>query len=138
MRQHPIVKSTDAGFTLIEFCLAVLIMTVGLLALLQSVNVALNHNLANTIRNEATALADEQMVAIKTSVVDTASFAAVAPAGTYLNRLSRNFFCNYSVITYVPTPYPSATSKEVDVKVVWRYKGTLYNHAISSLIVNPD
>jgi type IV pilus assembly protein PilV len=40
------------GFTLIEFCVAVLIMMVGLLGLLQAINLATEQNLASIRRNE--------------------------------------------------------------------------------------
>ncbi len=138
MRLLPNVKLTDAGFTLVEFCLAFLILAIGLLALLQTVNVAIRHNLATLIRNEATALADEQMVALKTAVIDTTTFTAVASSASSTDRLSRNFFCNYSVVTAVSTPVPNGTTKAVEIRIAWRYKEVKNSHAVSSFIVNPD
>ena len=53
--------SNSAGFTLVEMVMAMLIMTVGLLGLLQSVNVAYEHNARNRLRDEAVLLGEEQM-----------------------------------------------------------------------------
>ena len=53
--------SNSAGFTLVEMLMAMLIMTVGLLGLLQSVNVAYQQSLRDRVRNEAVLLAEEQM-----------------------------------------------------------------------------
>jgi type IV pilus assembly protein PilV len=49
------------GFTLIEVLMALLILTVGLLGLLQSVNIAYEHTLRNRLRDEAAAIAEEQL-----------------------------------------------------------------------------
>ncbi|HBG08254.1 MAG: hypothetical protein A2075_06750 [Geobacteraceae bacterium GWC2_58_44] len=53
--------SASGGFTLIEVLMAMLIMTVGLLGLLQSVNIAYEHNIRGRLREEALVLAEEQM-----------------------------------------------------------------------------
>ena len=49
------------GFTLVEVLMAMLIMTVGLLGLLQSVTVAYEHNLGNRLREEAVLIGEEKM-----------------------------------------------------------------------------
>jgi len=49
------------GFTLVEVMMALLVMTVGLLGLLQSVNVAYEHNIRNRLREEALLVGEEQM-----------------------------------------------------------------------------
>lgn len=132
--------NNKTGFTLIEFCVAVLIMMVGLLGLLQAVNMATEHNLGNVLRNEAISLADEQMVTAK-----MLSFDSLAPATSYVNRRTRSGFNNYSVVrtTQVsrtredPPGVFTITSQEVSVRVSWRYKVNKLNHTISTLITNP-
>ena len=49
------------GFTLVEMLMAMLIMTVGLLGLLQSVSVAYRQSLADRLRQEAVLVAEEHM-----------------------------------------------------------------------------
>ena len=133
MQRHPSVNLINkSGFTLIEFCVAVLIMMVGLLGLLQAVNLATEHNLATLLRNEATSLADEQMVAAK-----VLAFNSLVPATSYVNRKTRAGFSNYSVVRAIPSPPPSTNTKEVSVRVSWRYKGNRLNHTVSTFITNP-
>lgn len=140
--QRSVSLINKAGFTLIEFCVAVLIMMVGLLGLLQAVNLATEHNLGSLLRNEAVSLADEQMVATK-----ILAFTDLQPATSYINRKTRAGFSNYSVVrtTQVSrsTAHPitgviTVTSQEVSVRVSWRYKGSKLSHTISTLIANPD
>lgn len=121
---------TSSGFTLIEFLVAIVILMVGLLGLLQAVNVALHHNLNNQIRNEAVVLADQQM----TTEVGK-SFELVSSSSTrYFPPVSRqilNGFKNYSVVR---TGSTLSNSKQITVTVSWRNKGTRYEHQTTSVI----
>jgi len=54
---HPLAQ----GFTLVEVLMALLVMTVGLLGLLQSVNVAYEHSTRNRLREEALLVGEQQM-----------------------------------------------------------------------------
>lgn len=136
MEQY-VSSNNQAGFTLIEFCVAVVIMMVGLLGLLQAVNMTTVHNLGNLLRNEAISMADEQMVLVKASVYDEPTFAALATTASLVNRKTRTGFNNYSVVRIVPTPSTSLNSKEVLLRVSWRHKGNKLNHMISSIVTNP-
>lgn len=136
MEQH-VNSNNQSGFTLIEFCVAVLIMMVGLLGLLQTVNTATDQNLANILRNEAITIADKIMVEQKSKVVDTASFNAfvsetLPPVATGIRSGTKS----YSVTKVVTTA--STNSKEVVVTVTWPHKGKTVRHTISSLVVNPS
>lgn len=53
--------SSNDGFTLIEVMTAMLILTVGLLGLLQAVNVAMEHNLKNRLRDNAVMIGEQQI-----------------------------------------------------------------------------
>lgn len=133
---EPLVKSgNQSGFTLIEFCVAVLIMMIGLLGLLQGVITATGHNLTNILRNEAVAVADERMVNAKSTVVDTASFNALSNITTQVGTQIRSGTKSYAVMRNVSTS--STNSKRVMVTVSWQYKGKAYQHSISSFVVDP-
>ena len=142
LHQPSVSLINKSGFTLIEFCVAVLIMMVGLLGLLQAVNLATEHNLGTLLRNEAISLADEHMIAAKVM-----PFSSLGTATNYINRKTRAGFNNYSVVQttqvshsviHPVTNVATATSQEVSVRVSWRYKGYKLDHTISTLIVNPD
>jgi len=138
MMEH--VRLNDKGFTLIEFLVATIIITVGLLALLQAVNLSFAHNLTNIFRNQAVMLADERMALEKTKPFDCISTNSnnLPKTGNYsftsvsLNVKNANAFKNYS-ITKINTGLTSNTTN-VEIDVTWQYKGTRYAHSISSLV----
>jgi type IV pilus assembly protein PilV len=131
-----VTSDNQSGFTLIEFCMAVLIMMVGLMGLLQAVNIATEHNLGNILRNEATTIADDQMVQAKSLVVDSASLTALPDIAIVVSTPIRTGTKSYSVTRTVTTA--STNSREVVVTVSWQYKGKTLRHMISSLVVNPS
>lgn len=149
MEQHVNLNNRD-GFTLIEFCVAVLIMMVGLLGLLQAVNMATVHNLGTLLRNEAINLADDRMMRAKSKVIDSASFTALvsdtgsttnltndsAVTNTLVSRGVRSGFANYSVV--LSETAAGSNAKELTSRVVWRQKGNKMSHTISSIVVNPN
>ncbi len=122
------VCSDSRGFTLIEFLVAIVITMVGLLALLQSVNIALNHNLQNQLRNEAVALADQQMARELAKGFENVS---TSNKNTNESRQILNGFKDFSVVR---TGLPYQNSKEVHYNVNWDYKGVRYTHDTAGII----
>lgn len=62
---RPTSPSSSAGFTLVEMMMAMLIMTVGLLGLLQSIEVAYRQTARTRIREDALLEAEKQMNSLK-------------------------------------------------------------------------
>jgi type IV pilus assembly protein PilV len=116
------------GFTLVELMVALLIMMVGLLGLLQTVNMGLLHNLANQLRNDAVLVADEQMT------YEMAKPFGSVTTGTTNVKSIKNFsgFKSYSVVKQ--GTLVSTNTKSVLVTVTWKYKGQPYSHSITSLL----
>lgn len=141
MQQLQSVNSNkEAGFTLIEFCVATLIMMVGLLGLLQGVNVAIEHNLGNIIRNEAVSVADEQMVETKNtaSVTDGSIATGFIALTTSTYTVPRKIRAANYMFTIIRTVVTSSTkTKEVNIKVEWTYKGKTLNYQQASLVWSP-
>ena len=123
------VSSSNEGFTLVEFVVAIGILMVGLLGLLQSVNVAINSNMQDQLRNEALLVADRSManeLAKGFDAVSTSNKTVYEPPRRVLNA-----FINYSVAR---TGRAFQNSKEVDFRVSWRYKRARYSHDAGGLI----
>jgi type IV pilus assembly protein PilV len=137
MRQHLLRVNTDkeAGFTLIEFCVATLIMMVGLLGLLQGVNIAIEQNLGNLLRNEAASVADEQMVTVKAAATVLSNWTALATTTSSVVRKVRGGNCTFTINRTVATK--TTKSKEVSIAVSWTYKSKTLSHKITSLILSP-
>ena len=130
-----VTSNSNRGFTLVEFCVAVGILSVGLLGLLQCINVAFVKNRATIMRNEAVGVADSAMVDVKKTVYDDLSFNALATGVQSSVKLP---FKNYSYSVGRVVTGTSVNSKQVEVVVGWWYTGKRYEHRISSLIVNPS
>jgi len=63
--------SASPGFTLVELLLAMLIMTVGLLGLLQTVTMAYEYSLRNQYREQALQVGEEQMNLLRRMAQDS-------------------------------------------------------------------
>jgi type IV pilus assembly protein PilV len=132
-----LVGSDSRGFTILEFLVAIVIMTVGLLALLQSVNIAITHNMKNQLRSEGTQVADEEMAKEMAKGSTTAGFAAIS-TGTRVYSVSRvipttlNLYKNYSVTK--TGSQVSTNTKQITVQVAWRHKAERFTQAATSLL----
>lgn len=122
------VIRSDSGFTLIEFLVAVFILMVGLLGLLQTVNVSISNNMVTQLRNEGVVVADQELGRQIAKGFDNASTAQTA---YYLSRKIFNGYRNYSVARDGAT---FSNSKEIRITVSWKYKNTPYSHNASTVI----
>jgi type IV pilus assembly protein PilV len=123
------VSSNSKGFTLIEFLVAIVILMVGLLGLLQTVNYAIVHNMGNQLRQEALMLADERMNTEKARSYDMID---VVQRSFSTSRLVNGAFRSYSVSQNVTEP--TSRTKQIELQIIWRYKGERYTHSVLSLI----
>lgn len=134
--------TNNNGFTLVEFLVAIVILMVGLLGMLQGINLAMNKSMENVFRNEGIAVADDLMMAKRNK-----SFASLStnyyppggaqPAWTTLPtgpRFARGVYKNYSVQQIVTLKTPQ--SKEVIINVAWIYKNKKNEHSVSSFVSN--
>lgn len=126
------VKRDDSGFTLIEFLVSIVILMVGLLGLLQAVNISYSHNLQNQLRNEAVTVADAEMakeIAKGYEGVDPTQ--ATVFRGYTVSRKILNAFKLYSVSK---TGTQLQNSKQVTLEVSWEFKNARYTHDASGVI----
>jgi len=128
------VCRNNSGFTLIEFLVAIVILMVGMLALLQTINLAINHNLQNQYRNEAAVIADSEMAVMLAKGFERVSTSTMQ--ALRLKSYSSGFTLrNYSVVR-TGTTY--SNSKEVTYRVSWRYRGGKYEQGITSVITKNE
>ena len=115
--EQSVYSNKKAGFTLIEFCVATLIMMVGLLGLLQGVNLAIEQNLGTLIRNEAVSVADEQMVFAKSAAATSTGFDAMVTLSSpdTVSRKIRGGGFTFKIYRDVTVKSPK--SKEVRILV---------------------
>lgn len=122
--------STNKGFTLVEFLVAIVILSVGLLGLLQAVNVSIASNTGTSMRNSATMVADEKM-----TLEMAKPFAAITSTGVkreFVRVKVNSVYQNYSVSKTVANP--TENTKNIEINVVWKHKGSRYVHSANTLV----
>lgn len=128
----------NKGFTLIEFLIAVVILMVGLLGMLQCINLAMGKNSETLFRNEALVLANDRIMLMKAKKFESLSTATVSsvvarsPRGVVLKNYSVNEVVTQITNSSLATGLPA--SKKIDVRISWQYKNNRYTHDVSSIL----
>lgn len=122
----PMSSQNNAGFTLIELMVAMLVMLVGMLGVLKAAGVALEHNMKNHQREEVVRVADDIMNGMRTQ-----PFAAVFNQITTVPSKLRMGNGRYRVSRTVSTM--SSGSKQYQVDVRWAFKNFSTTHSIMSV-----
>jgi type IV pilus assembly protein PilV len=134
----PALQRDNSGFTLIEVMMAILILMVGMLGLLQAINLALEVNMRNQVREEAVYVANQVMSEMRGGGFDNISVAAT-PTQTYtysarqLPSKIRGVSRTYNVIRssrVLSTVDAKPATKELAVLVTWEYKGVEYQNRV--------
>jgi type IV pilus assembly protein PilV len=117
------------GFTLVEFLVAIVILMVGLLGLLQTINVAVDQNLGNVFRNEAVIVVDEMMMKKRAKAFDSLS------TGT-------KFYIYSTQVRGIPKKFNmtervdsvTSNSKQLTIEASWTKKNSTYNHSATTVV----
>lgn len=125
-------RSSESAFTLIEFLVAIVILMVGMLGLLQAVNVSLNHGMQNQLRNEAVNVLDAEMAK---ELGKGYNLVGITARNYTTSRQILGAFKMYSV-SRTGTALPN--SREINFQVSWRHKGARYTHNASSVLTNSN
>lgn len=127
------VWEDSKGISLIEIMIAIVLLMIVSLALMQTSLVGYQANLQNSLREEATRVADQKMNELRDTAFADLSTAA---STTTVARSFRGFTMNYTVVTD-PTVTVTANSKQVGVRVQWDYRGKTYDHSVTSIVGKP-
>jgi type IV pilus assembly protein PilV len=129
----PAENSKAAGFTLIEVMVAMLILSIGLMALIQTLGYVISHNFSNRLRVDAVMIADRAMMHDRVQ-----PFSAIFSANTSAHVPFALGFVNYSVrkkVTMIGYSSPK-TSKQIQYTVAWRDKSVRKQHFLTTIIGN--
>lgn len=130
MIQLPAVLPSDKGFTLIEVVMAILILMVGMLGLLQAINLATEVNLRNQLREESVYVGERVMNELRGRGFDSIS-ATYRSYSTQskLRGVSRKYGVQRSSIV-LSTQNSLPVTKQLEVIVSWSYKGVGYQNRV--------
>jgi type IV pilus assembly protein PilV len=122
-----ISMQNKSGFTLIEVLVAIVIMMVGLLGLLQSVNIAIEQNFRNQQRDEVVRVGEGVMNEMRAQAFGTA-FAVVTSVPSKLRGSNTNYRVTRTVI-----PITAGQTDQYRVDVNYKYKNFATNHSVVTL-----
>jgi type IV pilus assembly protein PilV len=119
---------------------AILITVVGLLGLLKSVELAMEHNLRNQLRDEAVLIGEDWMSNLKVrpfdqiSGVTTTTGITTAPfSARQVKSKLRGGNSMFSVTRPCASLPTNPVSAQLVVQVDWNYKGVPYSHQVRSV-----
>jgi type IV pilus assembly protein PilV len=117
----------------VEVVVAIVILMVGLLALLQAVNLSIVTNLQNEMRTQGAMIGEDQMARIKS--LPFANITAHGEKTLSVPVNMRSSLINFSVTKSVDEI--SSTTRRINVGVVWHHRGNRYEHVVSSVVAEP-
>lgn len=139
----------NRGLSLVEVIVSLLIMTVMLLGLAQTITVAISTNMQNVFRDEAVNVAEARMNGV---LIDTSGAAhdgmrnmpfaniSLLSASDRAFTVTRTFrgsaTMNYTVNTLADNSISGATitASEITINVQWVYKGKTYTQSTLTII----
>ncbi|MBU5636146.1 prepilin-type N-terminal cleavage/methylation domain-containing protein [Geomonas sp. Red69] len=134
---QPASIKNNSGFTLIELLVSLVIIAVGMFGVLECLNVSLQHNLRNELRNEAIKLGEKYMADFRGM-----NFDAIADSYpvTNVTRRVRGANKNYVVersSQVLRTESAQSTSRQVTVVVKWAYRNMTSQNRVVSVVARP-
>jgi type IV pilus assembly protein PilV len=119
--------NNSKGFTLIELMIAVIILTIGMIGLLDVMTRYTQINLDNVMRNEAMRISEARMEQLRNVPVST-----LANVDGIVTRAFRKMNINFTVETRITVLSPS--SRAVRVQVIWLSKGITHRHNAATVM----
>jgi type IV pilus assembly protein PilV len=116
----------------VEVLVAMLILMIGLLGMLQVINLAVRTNLQNEVRDRAVTIAEDRLAREKS--MPFANITATGEKTLSLPSSIRSGTANYDVTLKVDN---IGNSKKIDIGVRWQHRGETYEHVVSSFVTNP-
>jgi type IV pilus assembly protein PilV len=121
------VMRNSKGFSLIEVLTAIAILIISMLGVLNTMVVAIDHNLSNILRDEAVSIAQQQMSELRNQAFDSLSNGSTSVTRNF-RKLTKTFTVQWTASSL------STNSIAMQVVVSWTFKGLGHQHSITSVI----
>lgn len=123
-------RRKNKGFTLVEVMVALLVLFISMMASLYALEIAVAHNIDNTIMEEAVRIAEQKMNEFRgtafTSLVDGTTQVNVTKT---IRRISQTFTVKTTIQTF-----SADSSHAIQVVVSWDKGGRTHRHSATSII----
>ena len=128
------IVSDRKGFTLIELIVAMMVMTIGLMAMLDGIGNYMKLNLDNSMRSEAMRIAEATIETLRNSRFSDLQNQTVSdvPATGTVSRAFRNVTVNYTV--QWSRQNISSSSVAIRVNVTWSYRNINHRHDAATIV----
>ncbi len=146
MRGQMFAMLNKKGMTLVEVLVAMVLSLIISLALLQTSLIGIEHNVKNSIRDEAVGIAEKRINELRgtswpgaLTPNDLSDTGGVFTAFTVEPTLQRNI--RTASVTFTPTKNIDdldSNTKQVTVRVSWTWKGATYTHSATTVLRNPS
>lgn len=122
------------GFTLIELMVSMVILSIGLMAMLDGLGNYIRLNIENSMRNEAMRIAETSLETLRNArFAEIQSYSVTnLPSPSNVQRRFRNIDTVYTV-TWQRQPV-STSSYAIQVHVVWAHRGINHSHDAATII----
>lgn len=119
------------GFTLIELLVAMLVLSIGLMAMLDGLANYMRINIDNQMRNEAMRIAEATLETLRNARFGDVQTGAVVIT-TPLQRRFRNIPVDFAISW--TRQNVSTSSVAIQVNVTWVHRGVGHQHSAASII----
>lgn len=123
-------RNSESGFTLVEALIALVVLTVGMLAIFEGLVLYTHMNLINLCRDEAVRIAEERMNHFRGMGL------APSSGSETISRRVRNFSRNFVIKWNAEKISPQSLIVKLDVS--WNIAGREYVHSTVSIISGLD
>jgi type IV pilus assembly protein PilV len=130
--------NNERGFTLVEVMVAILILSVGMLGLLETLNVSIQQNMKNQFRDEAVRIGARYMTELRGK-------GFTAYSGTYVTMSVPSTFRGSNKIFKVErgtiplaSDISGPTSQQLNVTVKWAFRNQSSVNRISTVVARPS
>lgn len=126
-----IAGKNTKGFTLIELLVAMLVLSIGLMAMLDGLANYMRINIENQMRNEAMRIAEASLETLRNATFDQVKNHTIVIASPEQRKI-RNFTIDYTVV-WTQTRI-SDSSYAIQVSVTWNHRNIAHQHDAASII----
>jgi len=125
------------GFTLIELLVSMLVLSIGLMAMLDGLANYIRINMENQMRNEAMRIAESTLETLRNarfSDVQTHAVVITSPEVRRVRNVGVSYTVTWTVNNVAATGVTTPTSVAVQVSVTWNRRNIAHRHDAASII----